>query len=156
MSADGRNNAPRAALLGFDRLGRVTLAAGAIEKWFGVAPDAIRGAAMASLFSASTIDVLKQAVETSGIVETSLLGGACRVIVFATDDHGLVTVVTAPAPTWPTMDDETRHNLRNLGGAIAGFSGLLLHDGDLSSTTRADVEEINRAASALLTILAKP
>ena len=54
-----------------------------------------------------------------------------------------------------TYDDKNRHDFKNQLGIILGFSEILLTEAAPGDPRRADFEEINKAATAALDLLAR-
>jgi len=54
-----------------------------------------------------------------------------------------------------TYDDKNRHDFKNQLGIILGFSEILLTEAAPGDRRRADFEEINKAATAALDLLAR-
>ena len=54
-----------------------------------------------------------------------------------------------------TDDDKNRHDFKNQLGIIRGFSEILLADAAASDPRRGDFEEIHKAATAALDLLAR-
>lgn len=54
-----------------------------------------------------------------------------------------------------TDDDKTRHDFKNHLGIILGFSEILLAEAPAGDPHRGDLEEIRKAATAALDLLAR-
>jgi hypothetical protein len=54
-----------------------------------------------------------------------------------------------------TDDDKHRHDFKNQLGIIRGFSAILLAEAAASDPRRGDLEEIHKAATAALDLLAR-
>jgi len=54
-----------------------------------------------------------------------------------------------------TDDDKNRHDFKNQLGIIRGFSEILLAEAAASDPRRGDFEEIHKAATAALDLLAR-
>jgi len=52
-------------------------------------------------------------------------------------------------------DDKSRHDFKNQLGIILGFSEILLAEAKVGDPRRGDVEEIHKAATAALDLLAR-
>lgn len=52
-------------------------------------------------------------------------------------------------------DDKNRHDFKNHLGVILGFSEILLAEAAASDPRRGDLEEIHKAATAALALLAR-